>query len=96
MSAAPKPLELVLAQHAERDLLAIPQAFRVRVKSDILRLAEGRIPFGQLKKLTGFSPPLWQLTSGRYRVFYRRSGEQLLLLRVVHKPDQQRSLRSLR
>ena len=96
MSAAPKPLELVLAQHAERDLLTIPPVFRERVKSDILRLAKGRIPFGQLKKLSGFSPPLWQLTSGRYRIFYRRLGEQLLLLRVVHKPDQQRSLRSLR
>ena len=96
MSGTPKPLELVLTQHAERDVLRIPEEFRQRVKADILRLAEGRLPIGQMKKLSGYAPPLWQLTSGRYRVVYRRLGEQLLLLRVVHKPDQARALRSLR
>lgn len=96
MSAVPRPLELVLTKHAERDLLAIPDEPRQRVKADLLRLAHGDIPLGQLKKLSGFSPALWQLTSGRFRVFYRRAGEQLLLLRVVHKPEQQRALRALR
>lgn len=96
MSGAPKPLELVLTRHAERDLLAIPQEERQRIKADILRLAEGGIPLTQLKKLRGFSPPLWQLTSGRFRVLYRRTGEQLLLLRAVPKPQQERTLRSLR
>ena len=96
MSGPPKPLELVLTQHAERDLLRIPEDFRQRVKADSLRLAEGRIPIGQVKKLSGYAPALWQLTSGRYRVVYRRLGEQLLLLRVVHKPEQARALRPLR
>lgn len=96
MSGPPKPLEIVLTQHAERDVLRIPEVFRQRVKADILRLAEGRLPIGQVKKLSGYAPALWQVTSGRYRVVYRRLGEQLLLLRVVHKPDQARALRSLR
>ena len=96
MSGPPKPLELVLTQHAERDLLRIPEEFRQRVKADILSLAEGRLPIHQVKKLSGYAPALWQLTSGSYRVVYRRLGEQLLLLRVVHKPDQARALRSLR
>lgn len=96
MSGTPKPLEIVLTQHAERDVLRIPEEFRQRVKADIFRLAEGRLPIGQVKKLSGYAPALWQLTSGSYRVVYRRLGEQLLLLRVVHKPDQARALRSLR
>ncbi len=96
MSGTPKPLEVVLTQHAERDLLRIPEEFRRRVKTDILRLAEGRIPIGQFKKLSGLSPPTWQLTSGRFRVLYRRLGEQLLLLRVIAKSDQAKSLRALR
>jgi mRNA-degrading endonuclease RelE of RelBE toxin-antitoxin system len=96
MRDAPRPLELVLTRHAERDLLVLPHALRQRVKADIIRLAQGTIPLGQLKKLHGFSPPLWQLTSGAFRVFYRRTGEQLLLLRVAHKPKQQRILRDLR
>ena len=96
MSGAPKPLELVLTRHAERDLLTIPQEERQRIKADILRLAQGDVPLTQLKKLRGFSPALWQLTSGRFRVFYRRTGEELLLLRAVPKPHQERALRSIR
>ena len=96
MSGVPKPLELVLTQKAERDLLHIPSEFRQRIKADILRLAEGNIPVHQFKKLHGFSPAIWQLTSGEFRVLYRRLGEQLLLLRVIPKPHQQRVLRSFR
>lgn len=96
MSGTPKPLEVVLTRHAERDLLRIPEEFRRRVKADILRLAEGRVPIGQFKKLSGLSPPTWQLTSGRFRVLYRRFGEQLVLLRVIAKSDQARRLRALR
>lgn len=96
MSDGPKPLELLLTRHAERELLRIPGESRRRVKADILRLAEGRIPPAQLKKLHGFTPALWQLTSGAFRVFYRREGEQLLILRVVHKPGRLHVLRSRR
>ena len=96
MSDAPRPLELLLTRHAERDLLAIPSEFREQIKRDILRLAHGILPFAQLKKLQGFHPALWQLTCGAYRVIYRRTGEQILLMRVVHKPKQARALRALR
>ena len=96
MSDGPKPRELLLTQKAERELLHIPDEPRQRVKSDILRLAQGRLPLAQLKKLHGFTPAIWQLTSGEFRVLYRRSEEHLLILRVIHKPDQARVLRSLR
>jgi len=96
MSGAPKPLELVLTRHAERDLLAIPDAERQRIKADILRLSRGQVPPSQVKKLAGFMPPLWQLTSGRFRVLYRRIGEQLLLLRAIPTLQQQRALRAFR
>ena len=96
MSGAPTPLELVLTQKAERDLLRIPTELRQRIKADILRLAEGYLSLGQLKKLHGFSPAIWQLTSGEFRVFYRRLAEQLLILRIVRKPQQLQVLRALR
>ena len=96
MSGAPKPLEIVLTHRAERDLLAIQDEWRQRIKTDILRLAEGQVPFSQLKKLQGFSPAIWQLTSGEFRVFYRRRADQLLIMRVVRKPQQLQVLRALR
>lgn len=91
-----RPLELSLTRRAEADLLGMEGEVRQRVKSDIVRLAHGQIPFGQLKKLRSFTPPIWQLTSGRFRILYRREGEHLLILRVVAKPDQRDLFRSLR
>ena len=92
----PQPLHLVLTQRAERDLLSLPDDRRQRVKADNVRLAHGTLSPRQVKKLHGFSPAIWQLTSGEFRVLSRRLHEQLLLLRVVHKPDQVHALRSLR
>lgn len=96
MSGEARPLDLILARHAEADLLRIEEAPRQRVKADVLRLAKGQIPLGQSKKLRSFTPPLWQLTSGRFRIMYRREAEQLLILRVVTKPEQRDLFRSLR
>lgn len=93
---AARPLELLLTRHAETDLLGIAADFRQRVKTDIHRLAQGQIPFAQLKKLRGFTPALWQLTSGRFRILYRRQENQLLVLRVVAKTEQRDLFRSLR
>ena len=94
--AADPPRQLFLTRHAEEDLLSLETAVRQRIKADILRLAQNQIPFQQLKKLRGFMPPIWQVTSGRFRVMYRREEERLLILRVVAKPDQKDLLRSLR
>lgn len=96
MSGETRPLELLLARHAEADLLRIEEAPRQRVKADLLRLAKGQIPLAQLKKLRSFAPPIWQLTSGRFRIMYRREAERLLILRVVAKPEQRDLFRSLR
>lgn len=96
MSAAAQPLKLLLTRHAEADLLKIETILRQRIKADILRLAQGQIPFPQLKKLRSFTPPLWQLTSGHFRILYRRQAEELLILRVVTKSEQRDLFRSLR
>lgn len=96
MSAAAQPLKLLLTRHAEGDLLGIEPTLRRRIKADILRLAHGEIPFPQLKKLRSFTPPLWQMTSGHFRILYRRESETLLILRVVAKSEQRDLFRSLR
>lgn len=91
-----KPLDLVFSRHAERELLDIPDEFRQRVKRDITALAQGTLPGGQVKKLHAFRPPVWQLTSGRFRVLFRREGECLYVLRVLAKPQQAAVFRTFR
>lgn len=90
------PLTIRLTAHAERDLLRIQDDLRQRVKRDMVSLAAGRIPFAQLKKLRGFEPPVWQLTSGRFRALYRRVGAEVVILRVIAKSAQQDVFRGLR
>ena len=94
--AADLPRQLLLTRHAEEDLFSLETEVRQRIKADILRLAKNQIAFQQLKKLHGFTPPIWQMTSGRFRVLYRREAELLLILRVVAKPHQKDLFRSLR
>ena len=96
MSGVPRPLEILLTRCAEADLLRLEVDLRQRLKADIQRLAHGQIPFAQLKKLRSFVPPIWQLTSGRFRILYRHEGGRLLILRVITKPDQRDLFRSLR
>ncbi len=96
MSEGARPLELLLTPHAEADLLRLSTDLRQRLKEDVLRLTQAPIPFRQLKKLRSFNPPIWQLTSGRFRILYRREEGRLLILRVVAKPDQKDLFRSLR
>ena len=94
--AADPPHRLLLTRHAEEDLLSLETAVRQRIKADILRLAQNQIPFQQTKKLHGFTPPIWQMASGRFRVMYRRETDRLLILRVIAKPDQKDLFRSFR
>ena len=94
--AANPPRQLLLTRHAEEDLLSLESTVRQRIKADILRLAQNQISFQQLKKLRGFTPPIWQLTSGRFPIVYRREENRLLILRIVAKPDQKGLFRSLR
>ena len=93
---APRPLPVELTQKAEADLLALEKAERARVKDDITRLATGTLPLGQTKKLKGFDPPLWELKTGRHRLFFRPLTDKLLILRAVARKDLDRALRSFR
>jgi len=56
------------------------------------------LPAGKLriKKLKGFTPPLYRLRAGRFRVLYRIvSRDEVVVLRVVARRDLERELKKL-
>ena len=85
-----------LTRHAQEDIQSLESVFAKQIKSDLIRLIEGKIPTAQIKKLRTFTPPVWQLTSGRFRILYRPEKERLLILRVIPKSDQKDTLRRLK
>ena len=88
--------ESFLTRHAAEDIEKLQSDFAKQIKADLVRLVEGNIPTAQTKKLRSFTPPVWQLTSGRFRILYRREKERFILLRVIPKSDQKDALRKLK
>ena len=87
-----------ITARAECDLAKLlkkdPQRF-ARVWEDLRRLASGVLP-QRPKKLKGFTPPMWQLDSGEFRIFHTWEGPLLWVRGVLRKPEQSDRLRALR
>ena len=63
-----------------------------QILADCIRLADSPIPDGKrIKKLQGFREALYRLRAGDYRVVFTRSGTRTDIVRVLTKPDCQKS-----
>lgn len=92
------PGHVRITARAQRDLESIlkkdPINF-LHVWEDIKRLTHQILP-QRPKKLKGFEPPIWQVDSGDFRIFYTRE-EQLLWIRgVLRKPEQKHRFKAMR
>jgi mRNA-degrading endonuclease RelE of RelBE toxin-antitoxin system len=56
-----------------------------RVTRAIQRFA--RSGAGDIKKLAGYSPPLFRLRVGAWRVLYRRERDRIVIRRVLARKD---------
>jgi len=78
-----KKFRIVLVGSAERDLRKLEPALALELCRDIASyLDAGPLPIGKprIKKLAGFTPPLYRLRSGDFRAYYRiREGEVVVL-----------------
>ena len=92
------PAHARLTERAQRDLEDLlkkdPKNFH-RVWEDLKRLAKGALP-QRPKKLKGFAPPIWQLDSGDFRIFFTPAEEALWIRGVLSKPKQKKRLRTMR
>ncbi len=73
---------------AVKELADLPRRDQEAVALTIASLAETPHPVG-CKKLKGSSPSLWRVRAGDYRVLYRVSGEEILVLivKVAHRRE---------
>lgn len=84
--------QVFLSEHAQRDLDHFSDKITKQILVDCVRLADDPIPDGKrIKKLQGFKDTLYRLRAGDYRVVFKRSGIRIDIVRVLSKPDFQKS-----
>ena len=96
MSPESPRLSIEISAHAGREISKLPHAIarlileeiRTRLSTDPIREIKTRI-----KRLTGFSPPLYRLRVGDYRVYYRIVVPHVVILGIFHKKDSDRWLK---
>lgn len=84
--------EVFLSEKAQRDLDSFPDKIANQILTDCARLAGNPIPDGKrIKKLQGYKEPLYRLRVGDYRVVFKRSGTRIDIVRILSKPDFQKT-----
>jgi len=93
-----KKLRVVLAVSAEHDLRKLEPAPALELCRDMASYLEaGPLPIGKprIKKLSGFSPPLYRLRSGDFRAYYRIREGEVVVLAIRNKKDSEKFLRRI-
>lgn len=93
-----KKLRVVLSGSAERDLRKLEPALALQLCRDMASYLEaGPLPIGKprIKKLAGFSPPLYRLRSGDFRAYYRIREGEVVVLAIRNKKDSEKFLKRI-
>jgi mRNA interferase RelE/StbE len=78
-------LQINYSKSAAKVINSLDKATKLRIKQGIEGLTEAP-PKGDIKMMQGFSPPLYRLRSGKYRVLYEYNtvgGNQVLMIKDV-------------
>lgn len=92
-------VKVLFSRAAQRDLEKIEAGDARQIAKDVKEYLESSpLPFGKtrIKKLTGFEPPLYRLRSGDFRIYYRISGYEVVLLGILNRRDSEKLLKKLR
>jgi len=95
----PGKFRVVYSAAAQADLERLDPDDAIQVVSDAaIHLPDSPFPIGKirLKRLSGFTPPLYRLRSGDFRAYYRICGNEVVILRVTDKKDAEKLLKRLR
>lgn len=96
MTEGAGPFSIEVSDHAQRDIQTLPEAI-ARLMLQEIRVRLTAAPYREIKtrikRLTGFTPPLYRLRVGDYRVYYRIIPSRVIVLAALHKKDSDRWLK---
>lgn len=90
--------KVIFAPSAERDLRALEPTPALMLCRNIAGYLESNpLPIGKprIKKLSGFSPPLYRLRSGDFRVYYRIRKGEVIVLAIRKRKDSEKFLKRI-
>jgi mRNA-degrading endonuclease RelE of RelBE toxin-antitoxin system len=96
VSAGDEPFTIEFAREAEREIRSLPAADATVILQEIqnrLSFEPFKVSKTRIKRLVGFTPPLYRLRVGDYRAYYRMVAQQVVVLTVLHKKDSERWLK---
>jgi len=75
----------------------LPQDKAIKITGKIRILESAPLPTGKnrIKKLKGFTPPLYRLRVGDFRVLYRITVKEVILLTAADRKELERELNKL-
>lgn len=77
---------ICLTKRAHADLERLPVGIQNQIAKEIHTLTTRPFPQGdRIKKLKGFSFPLYRLRAGDFRVLYRVDGNQITIMRAIDR-----------
>ncbi len=95
-----KNFEVVFTTQAQKDLKRLPTVYALQIVKDINQfLTKSPLSLGKtrIKKLSGYTPPLYRLRSGSYRAYYRIiSPNKVIVLSIVPKKDSEKLLKGFK
>jgi mRNA-degrading endonuclease RelE of RelBE toxin-antitoxin system len=95
----PEKFRIVYSAAARADLERLDPDDAIQIVTDVAtHLSDSPLPIGKtrLKRLSGFTPPLYRLRSGDFRAYYRMHGTEVVILRVTDRKDAEKLLKRLR
>ena len=99
MNANDPPYTIDFTKEARREIRAIPEGDARKILKEIqtrLSTSPCKESKTRIKRLIGFTPPLYRLRAGDYRAYYRIYRivtHQVVILTVLHKKDSERWLK---
>lgn len=94
-----KKYKVIYAPAAQRDIEALETDAATQLARDIKNYFEtAPLPFGRsrIKKITGYSPPLYRLRSGDFRAYYRIASREVVIVAITNKKDSEKILKKLK
>ena len=92
-----KKFQVILTDHAIRDLDAISKKIREKIYKDLVLLQSTPFSFeSRIKRLKGFKPPVYRLRSGDFRILYRIQDKTVTILRVIDRKLLERVIKRLK
>ena len=92
-----KKFDVKLSKRFLKILDGLPHGTALKIIEKLTMLETAPLPTGKnrIKKLKGFTPPLYRLRAGDYRVLYRIRGREVILVTVMDRKELERELKKL-